>query len=422
MQPPGALAYRAGHLWEQALLPGRGPPGAGALLPRQPRARRVAPDGRGDPRSRRAAPPGLVLADVRVLPAPDPAAAGAARPARDRAVGVLARRAGRGPRHRRRSASRSFRTAWTSASRPPPTRSRCAARTGSTGPTCSSSALASRARTSPRSPTPPASCASWASSWSSAGSGRAYMRPGETPPMRALGYVRGAPPPGLYAGALALAMPSLYEGFGLPVLEAMASGVPVVAADRTALPETCGDAALLVDPDDATALADALTDRGDRRGVRGPPDRGRAGARRGIHLGAQRGADRRGDRRGAAAGRADRAAAPSRRARTRPSTGVAVSTIIVNHERRDLLRCASSSLERALRRVDEDTELIVVDNGSERRLGGPRAGAVPGRQGGRARAQPGLRRRGRARASRRRAASGSPSSTTTPPSSRTRSP
>ena len=76
--------------------------------------------------------------------------------------------------------------------------------------------------------------------------------------MRALGYVDDRDLPGLYAGALALAMPSLYEGFGLPVLEAMASGVPVVAADRTALPETCGDAALLVDPDDGEALAGAL--------------------------------------------------------------------------------------------------------------------------------------------------------------------
>ena len=46
----------------------------------------------------------------------------------------------------------------------------------------------------------------------------------------------------LYAGARALAMPSLYEGFGLPCLEAMAAGTPVVASDRGALPETCGDA------------------------------------------------------------------------------------------------------------------------------------------------------------------------------------
>ena len=68
--------------------------------------------------------------------------------------------------------------------------------------------------------------------------------------MRALGYVDERHLPGLYAGACAFAMPSLYEGFGLPVLEAMASGVPVVAANRAALPETCGSAALLVDPDD----------------------------------------------------------------------------------------------------------------------------------------------------------------------------
>src|SRR5688500_15426250 len=54
-------------------------------------------------------------------------------------------------------------------------------------------------------------------------------------------------------------MPSLYEGFGLPVLEAMASGTPVIAADRAALPEVAGGAALLFDPDDPEAAATALT-------------------------------------------------------------------------------------------------------------------------------------------------------------------
>ena len=92
----------------------------------------------------------------------------------------------------------------------------------------------------------------------SAGSGRHWSRHGEAAAVRALGYVPEDRLPGLYAGAAALAMPSLYEGFGLPVLEAMASGVPVVAANRAALPETCGDAALLVDPDAEDALAEAL--------------------------------------------------------------------------------------------------------------------------------------------------------------------
>ncbi len=92
-----------------------------------------------------------------------------------------------------------------------------------------------------------------------AGSGRAYMRDEGPSTVRALGDVPEEHLPGLYAGAEALVMPSLYEGFGLPVIEAMASGTPVVAADRAALPETAGGAALLFDPDDADAAAAALT-------------------------------------------------------------------------------------------------------------------------------------------------------------------
>ena len=67
--------------------------------------------------------------------------------------------------------------------------------------------------------------------------------------LRLLGHLPDALLPGLYAGAEAFALPSHYEGFGLPVLESMACGTPVVAAATAALPETCGGAALLVAPD-----------------------------------------------------------------------------------------------------------------------------------------------------------------------------
>jgi glycosyltransferase involved in cell wall biosynthesis len=121
-----------------------------------------------------------------------------------------------------------------------------------------------------------------------AGSGRGYMRAETATNLRPLGYVPEDDLPGLYAGALALAMPSLYEGFGLPCLEAMACGTPVVASNAGALPETCGDAAILVDPTDATGFADALerlaTDADLRR------DLGRRGAAHAVHFTWQRSA------------------------------------------------------------------------------------------------------------------------------------
>ena len=77
--------------------------------------------------------------------------------------------------------------------------------------------------------------------------------------LRHLGAVPDALLPGLYAGAEAFALPSLYEGFGLPVLEAMACGLPVIAAGVTALPDTAGGAARLAPPE-GEAFADAIHD------------------------------------------------------------------------------------------------------------------------------------------------------------------
>lgn len=72
------------------------------------------------------------------------------------------------------------------------------------------------------------------------------------------GYVSDAELGSLYARARIFAFPSLDEGFGMPVLEAMAAGVPVVAGNRSALPEVCGDAAILIDPENEEELAAAL--------------------------------------------------------------------------------------------------------------------------------------------------------------------
>lgn len=76
--------------------------------------------------------------------------------------------------------------------------------------------------------------------------------------VRFLGYVPAEHMPTLMGGAAVLAYPSLYEGFGLPALEAMACGTPVVASNASSLPEVVGDAGLLVPPTDVRALAQAL--------------------------------------------------------------------------------------------------------------------------------------------------------------------
>ncbi len=73
-----------------------------------------------------------------------------------------------------------------------------------------------------------------------------------------LGSVADRDLPALYRGAAAFVYPSLFEGFGLPVLEAMACGTPVVTSDTSSLPEVAGDAALTVPPHDVVALTEAM--------------------------------------------------------------------------------------------------------------------------------------------------------------------
>jgi glycosyltransferase involved in cell wall biosynthesis len=93
---------------------------------------------------------------------------------------------------------------------------------------------------------------------------------GEQPKLDAAGIVRlgYSPPdelPRFYRGASVFVYPSLYEGFGMPVLEAMACGVPVVASSHASLDEACGDAAVRADPGDPDAIAGAIEAALDRR-------------------------------------------------------------------------------------------------------------------------------------------------------------
>jgi alpha-1,3-rhamnosyl/mannosyltransferase len=89
--------------------------------------------------------------------------------------------------------------------------------------------------------------------------------------IRSLGYVAERDMPAIMAGATVFAYPSLYEGFGFPVVEAMAAGVPVLTASAGSLPEIAGDAACYVDPlsvtEIRTALERLLTSPEERRGM-----------------------------------------------------------------------------------------------------------------------------------------------------------
>ncbi|HEX7976006.1 MAG TPA: glycosyltransferase family 1 protein [Anaerolineales bacterium] len=82
------------------------------------------------------------------------------------------------------------------------------------------------------------------------------------------GFIAEQDLPALYSAADVFAYPSLYEGFGLPVLEAMACGAPVVCSNSSSLPELAGEAALMVDPADAAGLAQALAQAATDRALR----------------------------------------------------------------------------------------------------------------------------------------------------------
>lgn len=106
----------------------------------------------------------------------------------------------------------------------------------------------------------------------------------EQPPLKGhveiTGYVTTAQRIALYAGARMLVLPSYEEGFGLPVLEAMACGVPVVVSSRGSLPEVAGPAATPVDPDDVEGLTSRMRELLDRRVAAAASERGLAQASR----------------------------------------------------------------------------------------------------------------------------------------------
>ena len=91
-----------------------------------------------------------------------------------------------------------------------------------------------------------------------------------------------------YARAAIFAFPSLDEGFGMPVLEAMAAGAPVVTSNRSALPEVAGDAAILVDPEDTRRFDRGVAKNGRRRRLEAGSGRARPGALASVHVGESR--------------------------------------------------------------------------------------------------------------------------------------
>jgi glycosyltransferase involved in cell wall biosynthesis len=107
--------------------------------------------------------------------------------------------------------------------------------------------------------------------------------------VQVLGYVSDDDLPALYSAAEAFVLPSLYEGFGIPVLEAMACGTPVLCSNSSSLPEVAADAALLFDPLDVAAIGEAIVRVGTDRSL--ADDLRWRGARRACDFSWERAAD-----------------------------------------------------------------------------------------------------------------------------------
>lgn len=118
--------------------------------------------------------------------------------------------------------------------------------------------------------------------WANAGANAAIERGVREGWVKRLGFAAANTLPVLYSGARLFVYPSLYEGFGLPLLEAMASGVPVVTSHRGSLAETAGAAGELVDPEDVASIR-----RGIERGLEDSPWR-EASIRNGLEIAQQR--------------------------------------------------------------------------------------------------------------------------------------
>jgi glycosyltransferase involved in cell wall biosynthesis len=104
--------------------------------------------------------------------------------------------------------------------------------------------------------------------WEAGPLGRLIAELGLDSAVQRLGYVANHDLPAIYGGAVFFAFPSIWEGFGLPVIEAMASGTPVLTSNTSSLPEVAGNAAILVDPHSTDAIADGMARLGSDAALR----------------------------------------------------------------------------------------------------------------------------------------------------------